>query len=108
MNYVKLGNTGMDVSPICLGCMSFGSAPGWAHNPWALNEEDSRSIIQRALDLGINFFDTANVYAHGNSEEILGRALKDYADRDKVVIATKVRGKCTKGQTAPGCRAKPS
>ena len=72
MNYTKLGNTGMDVSPICLGAMSFGSAEGWVHNPWALNEEDSRTIIKRALDLGVNFFDTANFYAFGNSEEILG------------------------------------
>lgn len=90
MNYVKLGNTGLDVSPICLGCMSFGAAEGWTHNPWALDEEDSRKIIKKACDSGINFFDTANVYAYGNSEEILGRALKDYANRDEVVIATKV------------------
>ncbi len=90
MEYVKLGNTGMDVSPVCLGCMSFGSAEGWVHNTWALNEEDSRTIIQRALDLGVNFFDTANVYAYGSSEEILGRALKDFANRDEVVVATKV------------------
>lgn len=90
MEYVKLGNTGMDVSPICLGCMSFGSAEGWVHNPWALNEEDSRVIIKRALALGVNFFDTANAYAYGNSEEILGRAIKDYANRDEVVVATKV------------------
>jgi len=90
MDYVKLGNTGMDVSPVCLGCMSFGSAEGWTHNSWALDEEGSREIIKRALDLGINFFDTANVYAYGNSEEIFGRALKDYANRDEVVVATKV------------------
>jgi len=70
--------------------MSFGSAEGWVHNPWALNEEDSRVIIKRALDLGVNFFDTANAYAYGNSEEILGRAIKDYANRDEVVVATKV------------------
>jgi aryl-alcohol dehydrogenase-like predicted oxidoreductase len=82
MEYVKLGNTGLDVSRICLGCMSFGTAEGWGHNTWALEEEDSRPIIKKALDLGINFFDTANVYAYGNSEEILGRALKDYANRD--------------------------
>ncbi len=106
MNYVKLGNTGMDVSPICLGCMSFGSAPGWAHNPWALSEEDSRTIIRRALDLGVNFFDTANVYALGNSEEILGRALQDFADRDKVVIATKVRGKMHDGPNGEGLSRK--
>ncbi len=90
MDYVKLGNTGLDVSRICLGCMSFGSAEGWVHNQWALNEADSRVIIKKALDLGVNFFDTANVYAFGASEEILGRALKDYANRDEVVIATKV------------------
>ena len=90
MDYVKLGNTGMDVSPICLGAMSFGSAEGWAHNAWALDEEDSRAIVKRALDSGVNFFDTANVYAYGNSEEILGRVLNDYANRDEIVVATKV------------------
>ncbi len=90
MEFTKLGNTGMDVSRICLGCMSFGNAEGWSHNPWALSEEDSRSIIKRALELGINFFDTANVYAYGVSEEILGRALQEYANRDEMVIATKV------------------
>jgi len=90
MDYVKLGNTGLDVSPICLGCMSFGTAENWVHNPWALDEEDSRTIIKKALDLGINFFDTANAYAYGNSEEILGRALNDFTNRDEVVIATKV------------------
>ncbi len=106
MDYVKLGNTGMDVSPICLGCMSFGTAEGWAHNPWALNEEDSRTIIQRALDLGVNFFDTANVYAYGSSEEILGRALKDYARRDEVVVATKVFSPMSKGPNGGGLSRK--
>lgn len=106
MDYVKLGNTGMDVSPICLGCMSFGSAEGWTHNPWALDEEDSRAIIKRALDLGINFFDTANVYAYGVSEEILGRALKDYANRDEVVIATKVFVPMRKGPNGGGLSRK--
>ena len=90
MEYIKLGNTGLDVSPICLGAMSFGTAENWVHNPWALNEEDSRTIIKRALDLGVNFFDTANGYAYGASEEILGRALNDFANRDEIVIATKV------------------
>ena len=90
MKSIKLGHTGLDVSPICLGCMSFGTAKGWVHNAWGLGEEESRTIIKKALDLGINFFDTANVYAHGQSEEILGRALKDYANRDEVAIATKV------------------
>jgi aryl-alcohol dehydrogenase-like predicted oxidoreductase len=106
MEYVKLGNTGLDVSPICLGCMSFGSAEGWVHNPWALDEKVSRSIIKRALDLGINFFDTANVYAYGKSEEILGRALKDYANRDEVVIATKVFVPMREGPNGSGLSRK--
>jgi len=106
MEYVKLGNTGLDVSPICLGCMSFGAAEGWVHNKWALDEEDSRSIIKKALDLGVNFFDTANVYAYGKSEEILGRALKDYANRDKVVIATKVFVPIRKGPNGGGLSRK--
>jgi aryl-alcohol dehydrogenase-like predicted oxidoreductase len=106
VNYAKLGNTGVDVSRICLGCMSFGSAEGWVHNPWALNEEESRVIVKRALDLGVNFFDTANVYARGVSEEILGRALKDFANRDKVVIATKIRGRMHAGANGEGLSRK--
>jgi aryl-alcohol dehydrogenase-like predicted oxidoreductase len=70
--------------------MSFGTAENWVHNPWALNEEDSRKIIKRALDLGVNFFDTANAYAYGSSERILGKAINDFANRDEVVVATKV------------------
>jgi aryl-alcohol dehydrogenase-like predicted oxidoreductase len=89
MEYVKLGNTGMDVSRICLGCMSFGGGERSAF-PWALDEEHSRPMIKKALDLGINFFDTANFYSYGTSEEITGRALMDFADRDEIVIATKV------------------
>jgi aryl-alcohol dehydrogenase-like predicted oxidoreductase len=91
MEYAQLGNTGMKVSRICLGCMGFGDAQ-WVHK-WVLDEENSRPIIQKALEMGINFFDTANVYSIGKSEEILGRALKDFAKRDEVVIATKVNGK---------------
>jgi aryl-alcohol dehydrogenase-like predicted oxidoreductase len=106
MEYVKLGNTGLDVSPICLGTMSFGSAEGWVHNPWALDEDDSRAIIKRALDLGVNFFDTANVYAYGASEEILGRALREYANRDEIVIATKVWGKMREGPNGAGLSRK--
>jgi len=106
MQYAKLGNTGLDVSRICLGAMSFGSAEGWTHNPWALDEEDSRTIIRRALDLGVNFFDTANVYARGVSEEILGRALQDFAKRDEVVLATKVRGKMHDGPNGEGLSRK--
>lgn len=106
MEYVKLGNTGMDVSPICLGAMSFGTAVNWAHNTWALNEEDSRTIIKRAVELGVNFFDTANVYAYGASEEILGRALKDFANRDEIVLATKVFGKMHDGPNGSGLSRK--
>jgi aryl-alcohol dehydrogenase-like predicted oxidoreductase len=92
MEYTKLGNTGLDVSRICLGCMGFGDAERWTHK-WVLSEEESRPVIKKALELGINFFDTANVYSIGRSEEILGHALKDFANRDEVVIATKVHGK---------------
>ncbi len=88
MEYIRFGASGMKVSRMCIGCMSYG-APNeqW---PWALNEEQSRPFIQRALELGINFFDTANVYSGGTSEEIVGKALRDFAPRDEVVIATKV------------------
>lgn len=89
MEYVNLGRTGLKVSRICLGCMSYGS-PGAGTHPWALGEEASRPFFRQALDAGINFFDTANVYAGGVSEEITGRALKDFARRDEVVLATKV------------------
>ena len=105
MEYVKLGNTGMDVSRLCLGCMGFGDSEAWVHK-WLLNEEDSRPVIKKALDLGINFFDTANVYSLGKSEEILGRALKDYANRDEVVIATKVHGKMHDGPNGSGLSRK--
>src|ERR671923_2238654 len=105
MEYTKLGNTGMDVSRICLGCMGFGDAEHWVHK-WVLNEENSRPVIKHALDLGINFFDTANVYSIGKSEEILGRALKDFANRDEVVIATKVHGKMREGPNGAGLSRK--
>lgn len=104
MEYVKLGNTGLDVSKLCLGCMSFGDS-NWVHN-WVLNEEDSRSIIKKALDLGINFFDTANIYSLGVSEEILGKAMKDFANRDEVVIATKVFNTMRQGPNGGGLSRK--
>lgn len=105
MDYAKLGNTGMDVSRICLGCMGFGDAERWIHK-WVLDEDHSRPIIKHALDLGINFFDTANVYSLGASEEILGRALKDFARRDEVVIATKVHGRMRPGPNGGGLSRK--
>lgn len=88
MEYVKLGNTGLDVSKICLGCMGFGDPERWVHK-WVLNEEESMKVLKHALDVGINFFDTANVYSLGASEEILGKAIKEYANRDEIVVATK-------------------
>ncbi len=88
MNYVKLGNSDLNVSRICLGCMGFGNAATGQHS-WTLDEESSREIIKHALDLGINFFDTAIVYQQGTSEQFVGRALKDFAKRDEVIVATK-------------------
>jgi 1-deoxyxylulose-5-phosphate synthase len=90
MKYVKLGRSGLEVSAICLGCMTYGD-PARGHPVWSLPEEESRPLIWQAVELGINFFDTANMYSQGSSEEITGRALKDFASRDEVVIATKVR-----------------
>ena len=92
MQFVQLGNTGLRVSRICLGCMTYGDPARGTHK-WALNEAESRPFLKRALELGITFFDTANVYSLGASEEILGRAIKDFARRDEVVLATKVFSK---------------
>jgi aryl-alcohol dehydrogenase (NADP+) len=89
MKYRKLGTTGLDVSAICLGCMSYGE-PDRGPHPWSLGEDDARPFFKQALEAGINFFDTANTYSAGSSEEITGRALRDLADRDEIVLATKV------------------
>lgn len=89
MEYVRLGNTGMKVSRLCLGCMTYGQ-PDRGRHPWTLDEAASRPFIQRALELGINFFDTANSYSDGSSEEIVGKSLRDFAKRDEIVLATKV------------------
>jgi aryl-alcohol dehydrogenase-like predicted oxidoreductase len=89
MEYTRLGNSGLKVSRLCLGCMTYG-VPERGSHPWSLNEEQSRPLIARALDLGINFFDTANVYSDGTSEEIVGRALREMGLRDELVVATKV------------------
>lgn len=105
LEYVKLGSTGLDVSRICLGCMSYGIPERGSH-AWTLNEQESRPFIQKALELGINFFDTANVYSDGTSEEILGRALKDFTSRDEVVIATKVHGRMRPGPNGGGLSRK--
>ena len=105
MEYVKLGNTGLDVSRICLGCMGFGDA-GRGFHKWVLDEENSRPVIKKALELGINFFDTANVYSSGTSEEFVGRALRDNANRDEIVIATKVHGRMHEGPNGAGLSRK--
>jgi len=105
MEYTKLGSTDLEVSRLCLGCMGFGDASRWIH-PWVLDEENSLPILRRALDLGINFFDTANVYSLGASEEILGRAMRRFAKRDQVVIATKVFFKMHDGLDGSGLSRK--
>ena len=105
MKYIKLGSTGLDVSPICLGCMSYG-IPDRGTHAWTLDEEQSRPFIQRAVEAGINFFDTANVYSDGTSEEIVGRALHDFARREEVVLATKVHGVMRKGPNGRGLSRK--
>ena len=108
MDYVNLGRTGLQVSRICLGCMSYGQAvtPGVLQWQWTLSEEDSRPYIQRALELGLNFFDTANVYSNGESERVLGRAIRDFTRREEVVIATKVWGPVWKGPNGRGLSRK--
>ncbi|MGW5666001.1 aldo/keto reductase [Streptomyces sp. NPDC003758] len=105
MQYVKLGSTGLEVSRICLGCMSFGLPDRGTHT-WTLDEEASRPLIRRALDAGITFFDTANVYSDGTSEEIVGRALAEYARRDEIVLATKVHGRMRPGPNGGGLSRK--
>ena len=105
MEYVKFGRTGLRVSRLCIGCMSYG-IPNRGPHPWTLDEEKSRPLIKQALDLGINFFDTANVYSDGTSEEIVGRALKDFVKRDEVVLATKVNGRMRPGPNGAGLSRK--
>jgi 1-deoxyxylulose-5-phosphate synthase len=105
MDYVKFGKTGLGVSQLCIGCMSYG-IPDRGPHPWTLDEEKSRPLIRKALDLGINFFDTANVYSDGTSEEIVGRALKDFVKRDDVVLATKVNGRMRPGPNGAGLSRK--
>ncbi|MDR1394461.1 MAG: aldo/keto reductase [Bifidobacteriaceae bacterium] len=105
MRYIKLGTTGLDISPIAIGAMTFG-IPERGHPVWSLGEEESRRLIRHALEAGINFFDTANIYSQGTSEEILGRALRDYADRDGIVLATKLRHPMKSGPNGAGLSRK--
>jgi aryl-alcohol dehydrogenase-like predicted oxidoreductase len=105
MDYVKFGKTGLGVSRLCIGCMTYG-IPDRGSHPWTLDEEKSRPLIKQAIELGINFFDTANVYSDGTSEEILGRALKEFTRREDVVIATKVNGRVRPGPNGAGLSRK--
>ena len=105
LEYRRLGSTGLEISPICLGVMSFGDASRGGH-PWVLAEDEGRPLIKRAVDAGINFFDTANVYSNGSSEEILGRALRDFTDREATVVATKVYGETRPGPNGRGLSRK--
>ncbi|MDE1938111.1 MAG: aldo/keto reductase [Alphaproteobacteria bacterium] len=105
MKYVKLGKTGLEVSPLCLGCMSYGEPDRGMHN-WTLSEEKSRPLIKAALEMGINFLDTANTYSDGSSEEIVGRAIKDFAKREEVVLATKVFNRMRPGPNGAGLSRK--
>ncbi len=105
MKYTKLGTTGLDVSRICLGCMTYGD-PKRGNHEWSLDEEASRDSIRAAVEAGINFFDTANVYSAGSSEEIVGRALADFGNRDEMVLATKVHGRMHEGPNGAGLSRK--
>lgn len=105
MTYVKLGRTGLDVSPICIGAMTYGD-PSRGHPVWSLDEEASRPLICHAIESGINFFDTANMYSQGSSEEILGRALRDFGNRDDLVVATKLRHPMRSGPNGQGLSRK--
>src|SRR3954468_167905 len=105
MEYVTLGRTGLEVSRVGLGCMSYGEPDRGAHQ-WSLGEDEARPFIRSAVELGINFFDTANVYSAGSSEEIVGKALRDFANRDEIVLATKVHGRTRPGPNGAGLSRK--
>jgi 1-deoxyxylulose-5-phosphate synthase len=105
VEYTKLGRTGLDVSRIALGCMTYGD-PQRGNHEWTLDEAASRPLIQRSVELGINFFDTANVYSDGSSEEIVGRALADFTRREETVLATKVHGRMHDGPNGGGLSRK--
>jgi 1-deoxyxylulose-5-phosphate synthase len=105
MDYVKFGATGLEVSRICLGCMTYGD-PNRGTHEWSLNEEMSRPLIKQAIELGINFLDTANTYSNGSSEEIVGRAIKDFARREDIVLATKVFNRMRPGPNGSGLSRK--
>ena len=105
MESIKLGHTGLDIPPLCLGCMTYGE-PGRGKHAWTLDEENSRPLLRRALDMGLYFLDTANVYSDGSSEEIVGRAIGDFVSREEVVLATKVHGRMRPGANGAGLSRK--
>jgi 1-deoxyxylulose-5-phosphate synthase len=105
MEYIRLGSTGLEVSRICLGCMTYGE-PARGNHSWSLDEEASRPLIRKAFEMGINFLDTANVYSDGSSEEIVGRAIKDFCKRDQIVLASKVHGRMRPGPNGAGLSRK--
>ncbi|MGO3914167.1 aldo/keto reductase [Enterococcus viikkiensis] len=105
MDYVKFGNTGMEVSQLCLGTMGFGD-PNSGFHEWVLEEAESIPVIKRAIDVGINFFDTANIYSYGASEKILGKTLKEYAKREEIVVATKAYMKMKQAPNSGGLSRK--
>ncbi len=105
MEYVKFGGTGLEVSKICLGCMTFGE-PGRGNHSWTQGEEPSRALIRQAIEAGINFFDTANTYSDGSSEEIVGRAIRDFSSREEIVLATKVFNRMRPGANGAGLSRK--
>lgn len=105
MDYVRLGSTGLEVSRLCLGCMTYGVSERGNHS-WTLDEDRSRPLIREAIEAGINFFDTANTYSDGTSEEIVGRALRDFTKRDDIVIATKVYNRMRPGPNGAGLSRK--
>jgi aryl-alcohol dehydrogenase (NADP+) len=105
MKYRKLGTTGMDVSPICLGCMSFG-VPDRGGHPWSLDADAARPFLERSIEAGINFYDTANVYSDGTSEKIVGKLLAEYGRRDEIVLATKLCGVMSQGPNGRGLSRK--
>ena len=107
MDYVRLGKTGLKVSRLCLGCMTYGVPERGGHS-WTMPEEQSRPLIKQAIDLGINFLDTANNYSDGTSEEFVGRAVKDFGKRDDFVIATKGYFGIGSGKNAAGLSRKAS
>lgn len=105
MDYAKLGTTGLNVSRLCLGCMTYGN-PRRGNHEWTLDEEKSRRLLRQAVDAGINFFDTANVYSDGRSEKIVGRALKEFTRREEAVITAKIHGRMRPGQNGAGLSRK--